>query len=251
MNYYRFIMKLTKRIIFTQGGKGGVGKTEVVLSLIPWFRSKGIEPSLLDFDIENSKKSGLQNFYPEAQKLDVHAEGALDRFLDICDDDKTQIIIADLGSGAGIATYHWFDDIYDDAHELGIQFTSIGVTTDDAGAVQSNLKWATHLQDRVEYLIVLNEFRQSGCNFEYWHGVPAVEEFIEKLNPTVITMKSRLQELQAEMRNHSTTLQQIINREAEIPYFNKTRNRVRATAYQRDLFAGFEKASNILLPTIK
>jgi len=241
-------MNHSRRIIFTQGGKGGVAKTELVLSLISWYRSLGLSPLLLDFDVENTNKSGLQNFYPEAEKYDVHSEGALDRFFDICDEQQSEIIIADLGSGAGMATYHWFNEVYEDASDLGIRFTSVGVTTNEAGAVQSVLKWGHHLQDRVDYLIVLNEFREPGSKFEYWNQEPAVAQFKEVLSPRIMVMNSRIQELQAELRNRTTTLQQIIDGEVEIPYFKKTRNIVRARAYQRHLFEGFDTAKDILLP---
>ena len=35
-------MNPTTRIIFTQGGKGGVGKTEVALSLVSWLQQRGL-----------------------------------------------------------------------------------------------------------------------------------------------------------------------------------------------------------------
>lgn len=241
-------MSNNTRIIFTQGGKGGVGKTEFVLSLIPWMNSKGQAPLLLDFDMENTHKSGLKNFFPKAEKFDVHAEGALDRFFDICDDDDTCSIIADLGSGAGSATYAWFDEVYEDAQALGIQFTAVGVTTNEAGSVQSVLKWAKHLQRRADYLVVLNEMRDPNSKFEYWHDEEAVGLFLETLSPQIITMKSRIQDLQAELRNHTTTLQQIIDGDVELPTFRITRNLVRARSYQRSLFAELDRVADILLP---
>ena len=241
-------MKKSKRIIFTQGGKGGVGKTELQLSLVTWVRSQGHNPLLLDLDIENTSKSGLKNFYPEAKKYDVHAEGALDSFLEICDQETYSIIIADLGSGAGTATYQWFDEVFDDTSDLGISFTSIGVTNNEAGAVQSVLKWAHHLQDRVDYLIVLNEMRERDCKFEYWHEEPAVNRFIEALSPKIMYMARRMQTLQAELRNRTTTLQQVIDGEVDTQFFKKTCNTLHAKRYQRDLFKGFESASEILLP---
>lgn len=77
------------RVVFTQGGKGGVGKTEVLNCLVDWYREQGHSPTLLDFDIENANKSGLRNFFPDATKLDVHDEGALDEFFDICSESST------------------------------------------------------------------------------------------------------------------------------------------------------------------
>ena len=240
-------MSSSTRIVFTQGGKGGVAKTEIALSLVPWYRAQGFEPVLLDFDVENTNKSGLQNFYPEASKFDVHEEGALDEFFDICDEEDTEVILADLGAGAGAATFSWFDEAFEDAADLDITFTSIGVTTNEAGAVQSVLKWANHLQDRVAYLIALNEFREPHSKFEYWHDEPAVARFCEALSPKIMTMGARIQEFQAELRNQSATLQQVIDGTVEAPFLKRTKNVVRARRYQRQLFAGFDDAAEILL----
>jgi MinD-like ATPase involved in chromosome partitioning or flagellar assembly len=235
------------RVIFTQGGKGGVAKTEVTLSLVSWFRQQGLSPALLDFDIENTNKSGLQNFFPEATKLNVHTEGTLDEFFDVCESSEDGLVIADLGAGAGEATYRWFDEAFEDASDLGIRFTSIGVTINEAGAVQSVLKWGSKLQARVAYLIVLNEMREPHSAFDYWHAEPAVKDFRNALHPHLMVMGSRIQEFQAELRNQSGTLQQVIEGKIDTPYFRQMKNLIRAKRYQRQMFAGFESASEILL----
>jgi len=77
--------KGARRAVFTQGGKGGVGKTEVAKALAGWYRAIGLEPRLLDFDVENAKNGGFQGYYPEAVKLDIHKEGALDAFFSAFD----------------------------------------------------------------------------------------------------------------------------------------------------------------------
>jgi len=240
--------KRSIRVAFTQGGKGGVAKTEVALSLISWYRLRGIEPSLLDFDIENTNKSGLQNFYPEARKLDIHDPGALDDFFDVCDQTKSDVVVADLGAGAGSATFPWFARAFGDAHDLGIRFTSIGVTNNEAGAVQSLLKWANELQEQVQYLIVLNELQEEGSLFEYWNDEPAVSDFQEIFSPKIMRMSARVQEFQAELRNRVATLQQVIDGEVDAPFLKLTKNIVRAKRYQREMLAGFDTASSILLP---
>lgn len=239
------------RVIFTQGGKGGVGKTEVTLALVSWLRSKGLSPALLDFDIENTNKSGLQNFFPEAAKLDVHAEGSLDEFFNVCHECPNRVVVADLGAGAGESTFQWFDDAFEDTVEMEIVFTSVGVTTDDAGAVQSVLKWASKLQTRTQYLVVLNEMQKRGCDFGFWHAVPAVEDFKKALNPHFMTMWARIQDFQAELRNHSVTLQDVIDGKVESDYFKRMKNFRLAKRYQRQMFAGFDSVSEILLPPVK
>ena len=244
-------MSKKTRVVFTQGGKGGVGKTEVLNCLIDWYREQGLSPTLLDFDIENANKSGLQNFFPEATKLDVHREGALDEFFDICGESSTGLVVADLGAGAGEVTYQWFDEAFEDAEEEGIVFTSVGVTTEDAGAVQSLLTWGAQLQDRVEYLLVLNEQQNSRSDFKYWNAEPKVAEFKKIFSPKVITMASRVQEFQAELRNQSATLQKIIDGTIETDFFLRTKNKMRAKRYRRLLYEGFDKASSILQPPTK
>ena len=242
-------MKKTILVIFTMGGKGGTGKTEVVLSLAAWCRRQKSHPLLLDFDRENTDKSGLKNFYPEALKLDAHREGELDSFFDICDQEETRLIIADLPAGAGLETFQFFNDAFEDASDTGIVFTAVGVVNNDAGTVQSVLKWAAELQDRVRYLVVFNEMRERDCRFEYWNDEPATGRFREALKPRFMTMRARIPELQAEMRNHNTTLQRIIDGDTAHPFFKQTKNILRAKRYQRGLFAGFDEHADILQPS--
>ena len=242
-------MSQSTRVVFTQGGKGGVAKTEVVLSLIAWYQEQGLSPALLDFDIENSNKSGLQNFYPKARKLDVHKEGTLDAFFDVCDSAEG-IVVAGLGAGAGEATYQWFNDAFEDAEESGIRFTSVGVTIDDGGAVQSVLKWGKKLQGRVEYLIVLNEMGQRGCEFGYWKAEEATGRFEKAFAPHIMVMQARIQAFQAELRNQCLTLQRVIDADHDCKTFRYMKNIFRAKRAQRELFAGFDEAADILTPSL-
>ena len=101
---------MTRRshILFTQGGKGGVGKTTVITTLTAWIRTKGFDPILLDFDSENRDKSSFQSFYPEAQKIDIHAPDSLDRVFHFLEKPGV-IVIADQGAGSGGETFSWFD----------------------------------------------------------------------------------------------------------------------------------------------
>ncbi len=237
----------TKRIIFTQGGKGGVGKTEVALSLASWLQERGLKPLLLDFDIENTNKSGLQNFYPQAEKFDLHQHGNLDEFFRVCQRADTDVVLADMGAGAGDAMFNWFNEAFDAAMDLDIAFTAVGVTTNEAGSVQSILKWASELRDRVDYIIVLNEMHSPRSDFEYWHQ--AAEAFVAKMQPVVMTMAARVEEFQAEVRNQCVTLAQIIEGDAESEFFRYIKNLVRAKRYQRQLFNGFDEAAAILLPS--
>ena len=85
-------------------------------------------------------------------------------------------MLADMGAGAGTATYDWFEKMFDDSRDMNIRFTAIGVTTNDPGAVLSVLRWAKHLQQQVDYLIVLNETSETDRTFEYWNDNPLVQK---------------------------------------------------------------------------
>ena len=87
------------------------------------------------------------------------------------------------------------------------------------------------------------------CDFRYWHDDPNVAEFVKILEPTVIKMRARLEEFQAEVRNHACTLEAIIAGEVDAKFFRYTRNIVRAKIYQRQLYEGFDKAAAMLLPS--
>ena len=61
----------TKRVVFTMGGKGGVGKTGVVVALAEWFQANEIPVTLLD--TENKARGSLKHFFDgSATKVDVH-----------------------------------------------------------------------------------------------------------------------------------------------------------------------------------
>jgi Mrp family chromosome partitioning ATPase len=45
-----------KRVVFTMGGKGGVGKTGLMVALAEWFEGNEIPFTLLDLDTENKAR---------------------------------------------------------------------------------------------------------------------------------------------------------------------------------------------------
>ncbi len=233
------------RVVFTQGGKGGVGKTEIAINLATWYHSQGIRPKLIDFDTENSQKSGLKNFMPEAEKIDLHQPGALDHFFAACETED-RVVLADLGAGAGAATFDWFEKMFEESEAMNIRFTAVGVTTNDPGAVISILQWADKLRRRVDYLIVLNALRASDEAFDYWHDEPSVAKFVELCQPHVMQVDARVPEFQTELRNEELTLADVVERRTDSPYFVKTMQIVRARRYLRNLYGGFQAAQAVL-----
>jgi len=234
------------RVVFTEGGKGGVGKTEIAVNLATWYESKGIKPRLLDFDVENTEKSGFQNFMPRAEKLNIHAPGALDHFFEACECDD-RVVLADMGAGAGASTFDWFEKMFDESDALNIRFTAVGVTTNEPGAVISILQWADKLRKRADYLIALNAMRAADESFEYWHDEPSVAKFTQLCKPHVMQVDARVPDFQTELRNEEITLEDIIGGKSVSPFFRKTMQIVRAKRYRSNLYTGFHLARSILL----
>ena len=156
-----------KRVVFTMGGKGGVGKTGVMVALAEWFAANEIPVTLLDLDTENKARGSLKHFFNgSVTKVNIHTPAGLDAFVDHLDS-GSEIILADMGAGAGQVAADWFESMYEDVAATGVSFTAVGVVTPDPASVESILAWANRLQDRVEYVVVENATSPLS-DFTYW-----------------------------------------------------------------------------------
>ena len=88
-----------KRVVFTQGGKGGVGKTGFMIHLAEWFLANEIPFTLLDLDTENKSRGSLKHYFNGlARKINIHTEAGLDMFID-CLSEGAPVVLADMGAG--------------------------------------------------------------------------------------------------------------------------------------------------------
>jgi MinD-like ATPase involved in chromosome partitioning or flagellar assembly len=236
-----------KRVIFTMGGKGGVGKTSVMAGLVEWFRENEIPVQILDLDTENKARGSLTHFFGgSVPKINIHTPAGLDAFVDYLAG-GAPIILADMGAGSGQVTHEWFDNMYPDVASAGIGFTAVGVVTADPASVESVLAWAARLQRRVAYLIVENSL-DSRAEFTYWRDSEQAREFQQVFAPAVIHIDYRLPELEAAARNHGVTLGEIAARKPDAPELQKASLVMRAQSYRRRLFDEFERVKELLLP---
>jgi hypothetical protein len=144
----------SSRVIFTEGGKGGVGKTAFTTGLVEWFDANQIPYTLLDLDTENKARGSLTHYFRDkTRKVNIHTSEGLDSFIDVLDEGPP-IVIADMGAGSGQVAHKWFEAMYESVREIGVAFTAIGIITPDPASVESVLSWAHALQHRVDYLIV-------------------------------------------------------------------------------------------------
>jgi hypothetical protein len=114
--------------------------------------------------------------------------------------------------------------------------------------VESLLSWAAQLQDRVSYIVVLNQQEENQVGFSYWENTTEAKAFRATFQPPIMRMDSRLPDLQHAMRNHGLTLGQVSRRESKASELDKTSLVIRAQAYRRQLFAEFDRIMEALLP---
>jgi MinD-like ATPase involved in chromosome partitioning or flagellar assembly len=237
----------TKRVIFSMGGKGGVGKTSVMTALAEWFEENSIPVRLLDLDSENKARGSLTHFFRgEVPKVNIHTPAGLDAFVDELTGEYA-VILADMGAGAGQVTHEWFDKMYPDVAEAGIVFTAVGVVTSDPASVESVLSWAAKLQRRVSYLIVENASSEQ-ADFTYWRESEQSRRFQEILSPAVIRIDYRIPDLENATRNHGVRLGEVAARKTDAPELQKASLVMRAQSYRRRTLAEFDKVRELLLP---
>jgi len=228
------------------GGKGGTGKSTFVTGLAEWYVENHIPFERLDLDTENKLKGSFCHFFPEGtRKIDIHTRVGLDALIDLAD--EAPITLADMGSGSGKVSHAWFDSMYESISDT-MSFTAFGLVTSDPASVESVLTWAELLQDRVSYVIVLNEHENEFSPFTYWQETSEAEKFREMFQPAIVHMASRVPDLQHALRNHGVTLTSVIKRKVSIPELSKSSLIVRARSYRKQLFSEFDRIKEVLLP---
>jgi MinD-like ATPase involved in chromosome partitioning or flagellar assembly len=236
-----------KRVILSMGGKGGVGKTSIMVGLAEWFALNQIPVKLLDLDTENKAQGSLTHFFGgRVPKVNIHSPAGLDAFIDHLAD-GAPVVLADMGAGSGQVTNEWFEAMYRDVADAGIAFTTIGVVTSDPASVESVLSWAARLQNKVKYLVVENCITDR-ADFTYWDESEQARRFREVLTPAVIRMDYRLAELENATRNHGVTLGGVASKATEILELRRASLVMRAQSYCRRMFAEFDRVKELLLP---
>ncbi len=62
-----------RRVILSMGGKGGVGKTSLMVGLAEWFAANDVPVKLLDLDTENKARGSLTHFFGGGvPKVNIH-----------------------------------------------------------------------------------------------------------------------------------------------------------------------------------
>ena len=240
--------KPTKLIVFSCGGKGGVGKTTVATAIADFYATRAIPATLFDCDTENKQRGSLSHFFPVATKLDIRVERGLDRFVDTMLKAETPVALADLAAGSGRDTFEWLDTMFDGLAAEGFRFTAVATITSAASSVETLFTWSAALRDRVRYLVVKNQV--AGDDFGYFDRTEPGRDFVATANPTVIVLRARAREIQTELDNRGLTPAQMMVADAERrgPVLDGGTARIRAQAYATQIDLALESARKVLCP---
>jgi hypothetical protein len=238
----------SKLIVFSCGGKGGVGKTTVACAVADYYASRGIPATLFDCDTENKQRGSLSHFFPAATKLDIRVERGLDRFVDTMLSANTPVALADLAAGSGRDTFEWIDTMFDGLAAEGFRFTAVATITSAASSVETLFTWSAALRDRVRYLVVKN--RIAGDDFGYFENTEPGQAFIAAAKPIIIGLRARDREIQTELDNRGLTPAQMMTVDAERrgPLLDSATARIRAQAYAKQIDTVLEAARRMLQP---
>ena len=120
---------MNKLIVFALKGKGGVGATSSLVSLVEYLDSNKISRILVDCDMDNRKTGMLGSYYPEAIKLDIRKPESLQNFINIVSANDIPVVIVDFGVGVNDELIEWFNGMYSAIKNLGISFLAVGSVT--------------------------------------------------------------------------------------------------------------------------
>jgi len=236
----------SKRIVFSCGGKGGVGKTTVAAAIADYYAARGIAATLFDCDTENKQRGSLSHFFPAAEKLDIRAERGLDRFVDTMLTAATPVALADLAAGSGRDTFEWIDTMFDGLAAEGFRFTAVATITSAASSVETLFTWSAALRDRVRYLVVKNHV--AGDDFGYFERTESGRAFMATAQPAIVSLRARARELQTELDNRGLTPAQMMAADVDRrgSLLNGGTARIRAQAYATQIDTALDSARNLL-----
>jgi len=236
-----------KLVVFSIGGKGGVGKSWLITLLIDWYLSRKTAFHAIDLDNENNT---LSRFYGGAEFIEVSSERDLDAMLEKIVEGETAVTVIDMRAASTDRIQPWLKQVDFDAlrDEHGVRFTAIGVVDSSADSVANIGFWAGDVlqgNKDIRFVIAQNKVRgeelsypSSDARREYQKTLDLAEVEIPKLDEWV-HQKLEVADLRVGAALDVS--------DPENP-LTKFMTRSRLKKYQQAVFAEFEKIKARLLP---
>ena len=232
--------KLTCRILFTIGGKGGVGKSWLVALVAQWLEILGIRMVLYDSDPETSTTT---RFFPKARFLAIRSAIEIDQIVQVATSGDFSVVLVDLPAGAGEDFQNWFGIVpWDELADLGIRFTALGVVSGAKDSIECLLRWREFLGNRVDYVLALNR----RDDLSIYTSSRARETFLSDGVPEIKLTKLDERFAAGLDRANWTVTAALASNEPHMLTQLMSRSRLRR--YREQIFAQFETVKLLLLP---
>ena len=238
---------ISKRVVFTMGGKGGVGKTGVMVALAEWFQANEIPVTLLDLDTENKARGSLKHFFNgTVTKVNIHTPAGLDAFVDHLDGGTSdhpcrhgsrcragcrRLVRVDVrGCRCDRCPLHcgWRSDTGPGQRR---KRPGLGESATGSGRVRRR-----------------RERNQRAGGFHVLAVYEQANRFREAFSPEILQMEFRLAELENPVRQHGIQLGQVADRKTDVDELKRASLVMRAQSYRRRLFSEFDRARQVFLP---
>jgi len=237
-----------KIVVFTIGGKGGVGKSWLIALLTDWYRARKIAFRAIDLDNENNTFS---RFYREAQYVDITSQQELDAMIDGIIQDAAPVTVIDMRAASTDRLDPWLkkaDFIQALQDEYGIAFTAIGVVDSSADSVSNIGFWARDVLGGggvFRFVIALNQVR--GEELSYTDSKERAE-YQKTLKPAEIVLPKLEDWLHRELEKADITVGAAVALTDPKNPLTTFMNRTRLKRYEAAVFAEFDKIKDRLAP---
>jgi len=254
-------MTTEKKIIFTCGTKGGVGKSLFLRYIIEWFTGRDEKPKLIDIDDDAQT---LKRYYPKARLINSAEKNALDEIIQDAIVTKEKYTIVDLKAGMSKRVLEWLEsvDYQELKEEYNIDFIFIACFTTQQDSVNAFTVWAETLKEHVNYLFVLNNFMQGEflkyinskeenlSGFISYRNSKAIQNLLEKGAAHEIFLGKMDEDIQADLEEYSVRLTDFINEVQtceDSVHMNPLLQKKKMRKYLRRVMKEIDKVKDVLL----
>jgi hypothetical protein len=239
--------KAKKLVVFSIGGKGGVGKSWFIALLLDWYLSLKIKFHAIDLDNENNT---LSRFYPDAEFIEVSSERDLDGMLEKIVEGDTALTVLDMRAASTDRIEPWLRKVDFEAlhNEHGILFTAIGVVDSSTDSVANIGFWAKDVlgaNPNIRFVIAQNKVRGEGL--AYATSADA-KRYRETLNLAEIEIPKLEEWVHQKLEVSDLRVGTALAVDDPTNPLTKFMTRSRLKKYQQAVFAELEKVRDRLLP---
>ncbi len=240
-------MNQKKLVVFSIGGKVGVGKSWLISLLADWYVSRKVGFHAIDLDNENST---LSRFYPSAQFVELTSERDLDEMMTRIVVGGDALTLIDMRAASTDRMVPWLQQV--DFEELakahGVGFTAIGVVDSSEDSIVNIGFWAADVLKKakgIRYVIVRNKVRGEELPYE---TSDHRRRYREKLDLVEIEVPKLDQWVHAKLETENRSVGAALAMDDAGSPFMQFMTRARLKRYQQTMFEQFEAVQDRLLP---